>query len=183
VNPPRSDCPTALAELQKMHWTSLGNLPSDFSSRWSSQGCLNDITKRLGYRFRLISGILPQTASKGSTLSVQLKMINEGFAALYNSRPLEFVLRNRGNGQETHLSINPGKDVRLYLPASAQTKDLTLNAGLPSSLAAGTYDLFFNLPDPSSSLNRRASYSIHLANTNMWESSTGYNKLGSVKIN
>ncbi len=180
---PRSDCPTALAELRKMHWSSLGRMPSDFVSRWSSQGCYSDISKRLGYRFRLLSGVIPNAAARGSTLAVSLKMTNDGFAGLYNSRTLELVLRNRSSRQETRLSVNPGEDVRLFMPASGETKDLAMRVSLPSGLAAGDYDLFLNLPDPSSSLSRNAAYSIRLANTNMWESSTGYNRLGGVRIN
>jgi hypothetical protein len=182
-NPPRSDCPTALAELRRMHWSSLGRLPSDFVSRWTSQGCYNDISKRLGYRYRLLSGVIPGSASRGGTLGVSLKMTNDGFAGIYNPRNLELVLRNRSTRQETRLTVSPGEDVRLFLPASGETKDLVMRVTLPSGLAAGDYDLFLNLPDPSSSLNRRASYSIRLANTNVWESSTGYNRLGGVRIN
>jgi hypothetical protein len=182
-NPPRSDCPTALAELQRMRWSSIGRMPSDFVSRWTSQGCYSTISKRLGYRFRLLSGTLPTSVNKGSTLSVRLRMTNDGFAGLYNPRNIELVLRNRSNGQETRLSVNPGEDVRLFMPASGETKDMTLNASVPGGLASGNYDLFLNLPDPSSSLNRRASYSIRLANTNMWESSTGYNRLGGLRVN
>ena len=182
-NPPRSDCPTALAELRQMRWTSLGRLPSDFVSRWSSQGCYDDISKRLGYRFRLISGTLPQRVARGETLSVNLRMTNEGFAGLYNPRRIELVLRNRNNGQETRVSVSPSEDVRLYLPAAGETKELSLRGRLPGGMTTGSYDLFLNLPDPSSSLNRRASYSIRLANSNTWESSTGYNRLGGITVN
>ncbi len=180
---PRSDCPTALAELRRMHWSSLGRMPSDFVSRWTSQGCYNDISKRLGYRFRLLSGVIPGSVSRGSTLSVSLKMTNDGFAGLYNSRDIELVLRNRSNRQETRLRVSPGEDVRLFMPASGETKDMVMRVTLPSGMSAGDYDLFLNLPDPSSSLRNRASYSIRLANTNVWESSTGYNRLGGVKVN
>mgnify|MGYP002780528169 CR=1 FL=1 len=182
-NPPRSDCPTALAELRQMRWTSLGRLPSDFVSRWSSQGCYDDISRRLGYRFRLISGTLPQRVARGETLSVNLRMTNEGFAGLYNPRRIELVLRNRSNGQETRVSVSPSEDVRLYLPAAGETKELSLRGRLPSGMTTGNYDLFLNLPDPNSSLNRRASYSIRLANSNTWESSTGYNRLGGITVN
>jgi hypothetical protein len=180
---PRSDCPTALAELDRMNWSSLGRMPSDFVSRWSSQGCYNDISKRLGYRFRLLSGVIPSSVSRGSTLSVSLKMTNEGFAGLYNPRNIELVLRNRSNRQETRLAFNPSEDVRLFMPTSGETKDMVMRVSLPSGMSAGDYDLFLNLPDPSSSLKNRASYSIRLANTNMWESSTGYNRLGGVRVN
>lgn len=182
-NPPRSDCPTALAELRQMRWSSLGRMPSDFVSRWSSQGCYNDISKRLGYRFRLLSGVIPGSASRGSTLGISLRMTNDGFAGLYNPRNIELVLRNRSSGQETRLSVNPGEDVRLFMPAAGEAKDMTLRVSLPGGMSSGDYDLFLNLPDPSSSLNRRAAYSIRLANTNVWESSTGYNRLGGLRIN
>ncbi|MGL4608179.1 MAG: DUF4832 domain-containing protein [Trueperaceae bacterium] len=181
--PSFSECSSALKDLQRMHWSSIGRLDGTFTSRWSSQGCLDTITKRLGYRYKLTSGALPGSVNKGSTMSVQLKMTNDGFAGLYNPRNLELVLRNRSNGQESRLAVNPGEDVRLFLPAAGETKTLTLNASVPSGIVSGDYDLFLNLPDPSSSLNRQATYSIRLANTNMWESSTGYNKLGGVRVN
>jgi hypothetical protein len=182
-NPPRSDCPTALAELQRMRWNSIGRMPGDFVSRWSSQGCYSTISKRLGYRFRLLSGSLPGSVNDGSTMTVRLRMTNDGFAGLYNPRNIELVLRNRSNGQVTRMSVNPGEDARLFLPAAGETKDLILNASVPGGLAAGTYDLFLNLPDPSSSLNRNPAFSIRLANTNMWDSSTGFNRLGGVRVN
>jgi hypothetical protein len=43
--------------------------------------------------------------------------------------------------------------------------------------------LFLNLPDPKTSLITNPKYSIRLGNTNMWNSTTGYNRLGSLTIN
>jgi hypothetical protein len=44
-------------------------------------------------------------------------------------------------------------------------------------MAVGSYTLWLALPDPTSTLNPRAEYSIRLANQGTWESSTGYNDL------
>ncbi len=183
LNGSRSECTSAMNELTTFHWSTMNMPGGDFESVWRNGGCFDSIARRLGYRFYLKQATLPKSVAPGATLSVVLNMTNEGFARLYNPRALELVLRNRNNGQETRLAINPGQDVRLFLPAAGESKNLTLNAKVSSSLPKGTYDLFVNLPDPSSSLKSRASYSIRLANTNMWESSTGYNKLGSVSIN
>jgi Domain of unknown function (DUF4832)/Domain of unknown function (DUF4874) len=179
-SPPRSDCSQAMADLQRMRWSIL-NKPgnSTLLSRWQSQGCYSEISKRLGYRYRLLDAVLPTEHTRGTAMTVKVRMTNEGFAGVYNPRKLELVLRNRSSGQVTRYNISPGEDVRLYLPASAETKTLTLKASIASTIAKGTYDMFVNMPDPSSSLYSRSAYSIRLANLNVWEASTGFNKLGS----
>ena len=48
---------------------------------------------------------------------------------------------------------------------------------LPTTLPTGSYALLLNLPDPAASLNTRPEYAIQLANTNVWEATTGFNDL------
>jgi Domain of unknown function (DUF4832)/Domain of unknown function (DUF4874)/Bacterial Ig domain len=182
TNGSRSECPATLGELTDYHW-SIMNIPgSDFTSIWRNGGCYDNIAKRLGYRFFLSQAKMPQTIAPGATLSVALTMSNEGFARPYNPRGLELVLRNRSNNQVTRLAINPGEDVRAYLPGPDETKTLTLNAVVPGNLTSGSYDIFLNLPDGAASLNSRADYSVRLANTDMWDSTTGFNKLGNLQV-
>jgi hypothetical protein len=182
TNGARSECPATMGELVDYHW-SVMNIPgSDFTSIWRNGGCYDSIAKRLGYRFFLNNATLPTAVNAGSTLSVTLSMTNEGFARPFNPRGLELVLRNRNNGQVTRLAVNPGQDVRAFLPGPAETKSLTLNVNVPGNLASGNYDISLNMPDPASSLNNRADYSIRLANSNIWDSATGYNRLGSIQV-
>lgn len=182
LNGSRSECPAAMDELETFHWSTM-NLPgSSFSDVWRDGGCYDTIAKRLGYRYFLTKATLPTNIAPDETLSVSLTMTNEGFANLYNPRELELILRNKNNDEETPLDVDLDEDVRLLLPSAGETEDLTLNASLPDDLVSGEYDVFLNLPDPSSSLNNRAAYSIRLANRDVWESETGYNKLGSVRI-
>ncbi|MCY1014131.1 DUF4832 domain-containing protein [Nannocystis pusilla] len=53
VNPPRSECPSALAELALHHWTHL-NLAytEEVLEGWQQDGCFAEIACRLGYRLR-----------------------------------------------------------------------------------------------------------------------------------
>ena len=41
----------------------------------------------------------------------------------------------------------------------------------------GKYELFLSLPDKYTSIAKRTEYAIRLANENVWEEATGYNKL------
>ncbi|MGL4608180.1 MAG: DUF4832 domain-containing protein [Trueperaceae bacterium] len=175
-----SECANAVTDLRKMRWTSLGRLPSEFIDAWTSQGCYDDISRNLGYRYRLLQGSLPVSVNRNGTLNVGLRMTNDGYAGLYNPRMMQVVLRNKATEKEARLTIVPEKDLRLYLPTSGETTDLSLSAQLPAEVEAGEYDLFLYLPDPT--LYGKVPYSIRLANTNMWESETGLNKLGSIKI-
>jgi hypothetical protein len=182
LNGSRSECTATMNELATFHWSTMNIPGSDFSGVWRNGGCYDSIAKRLGYRYFLTQAQMPSSVTPGATLSVSLNMTNEGFARPYNARGLELVLRNRSTNQVTRIAVNPGQDVRAFLPDPAQSKTLTLNAVVPSNLAAGNYDLFLNLPDGSASLKNRADYSIRLANSNMWDAATGYNRLGSIQV-
>jgi hypothetical protein len=60
---------------------------------------------------------------------------------------------------------------------SGDTVEITADLGIPSTINNGNYELLLNLPDPLSSIHYSPSYSIRLANMDLWEQVTGYNKL------
>ncbi|GAA1670019.1 hypothetical protein GCM10009745_10600 [Kribbella yunnanensis] len=172
VNAPRSTCPTATAELAQFHWSYLNtDYEPNVLSSWNSGGCLADVTKKLGYRFRLETGTFPTSAVRGGSLPVSLSVRNDGYATPYNSRGLELVLRNTTTG--THYKLAMSSDPRRWTTGTATTVSQTLT--VPSSLPTGSYQLLLNLSDPL--LSARPEYSIRLANQNTWESSTGMNSL------
>lgn len=139
--------------------------------------CLDEVKRRVGYRFRMLDSQVPEKRKAGSSLDVNLNITNDGFGSLYNPRALELVLRQKASGQITRLAINAGQDIRLFLPLPGETKRLALKANLPLTLAAGQYELLLALPDPTSSLHDRPEYAIQLANQGVWEAGTGLNKL------
>ena len=114
-----------MAELQRMRWSRL-NKPSNSSMHsipGKVKGVIAEMSKRLGYRYRLLDAVLPQEHTRGTTMTVKVRMTNEGFAGIYNSRKLELVIRNRSTGAVTRYNINPGEDVRLYLPYSRRNQN------------------------------------------------------------
>lgn len=171
-NPPRSSCPTATSELAQFHWSFINTdyEPTVLNS-WSSGGCLADISKNLGYRFRLESGTYPATASPGGSLPVSFTVHNDGYATPFNPRNLELVLRNTSTGSTYKLAMS--SDPRRWTAGASTTVSQTLT--LPTNLPAGSYGLLLNLPDPL--LSTRPEYSIRLANQNTWDATTGMNSL------
>lgn len=139
---------------------------------WAKGGCLNTIKMKLGYRFVLKDATFPIHANRGGILAFSMDLNNAGYAALFNERPVQLILRNSATSKEITLDLND--DVRKWYPGAIAVKDSVI---LPATIPAGTYQLFLNLPDGYSSISKRKEYSIRLANTNMWEDSTGYNKL------
>jgi len=52
--------------------------------------------------------------------------------------------------------------------------------GIPTNIPTGQFELLLNLPDEYPALAPRPEYSIQLANLNLWEPLTGFNKLNFV---
>ncbi|MFB4277724.1 DUF4832 domain-containing protein [Nonomuraea sp. MTCD27] len=171
-NPPRSDCPTAKDELSRFHYSYLNtDYHTGVLGSWSTGGCLAEITRSLGYRFALQSGTYPATASRGGGLPVSITLKNDGYASPFNPRGLELVLRNTATSAVHRFPLTA--DPRKW--AAGATSTITQTVTLPASMAAGTYALFLNLPDPQ--LSSRPEYSIRLANQGTWEAATGLNNL------
>jgi len=174
-NPPGSDCPHALEELERMRWSALNK---DFIAcvldNWVTQGCYNEIAKRLGYRFRLISSKVPKSVPVDSVLAINFTIQNDGYATPYNARDLELVLRSKADDSVHRFKIDA--DPRRWLPDDGEIK-IDVSLSIPASFVPGEYEMLLNLPDPEPTLNEDPAYSIRLANQNVWEPSSGYNSL------
>lgn len=172
--PPRSDCPSALAEMEKFHWDYL-NLDYNVSvlNNWRNQGCFAKVDQKLGYRFVMTSGTYSGTAKPGGSFSVNLSLQNQGWSAPYNSRNVELVFRNTATNALFFVKL--AADPRRWM--ANQTATINQTVTLPSNMPRGSYALLLNLPDPQASLRNRPEYSIQMANSNTWEATTGFNNL------
>ncbi|ATB36762.1 hypothetical protein CYFUS_002177 [Cystobacter fuscus] len=174
LNPPRSDCATALSEMALFHYSYLNvDYALPVVNGWTSGGCRPEIDRRLGYRFSLVSATFPATATRGAAMPLDIQIKNEGWAAPFNPRSVELVLRNTSSGAvyRVPLSVDP----RRWLAGT--TTSIGPSVTIPTTVPAGSYALLLNLPDPASSLSTRPEYAIQLANQNVWEASTGFNNL------
>lgn len=170
----QNDCSVAVSSMAQLHWSLLHegyNL--DVINKWKSQGCFSTIKSRLGYNLQLQNATLSTSAHVGESISVAFNIVNVGFAALYNERPVQLILRNSSSGAVIRLPLNA--DPRRWLPGS--TINVSQSVALPSTIPAGTYAMLLALPDAAPSLANRPEYSIQLANVGTWEASTGFNSL------
>ena len=174
VNPPRSSCETALEELERFHWSYLNSqYQPDVLAGWQASGCYGEVERRLGYRFTLQDAQATAEAQPGAGLALTVHLTNDGWAAPYNPRTAEVVLRHQDSG-DRYVAALPS-DPRRWFAGEAVTLDATL--ALPSDLPEGTYDVLLYLPDAAPSLDRRADYAIRMANEDVWEAETGFNDL------
>ena len=175
VNPPRSECATALAELERYHYSYLNK---DYNTAvlvtWASGGCMDEVRRRLGYRLALTSGTATTEARPGAAFALSLGVENQGWAAPYNPRPVEVVLRNTATGDRYVARL--ADDPRFW--GAGQTAAVAAEIGLPTDLPEGDYAVLLNLPDGRPSLYERPRFSVRLANDGVWEEATGYNDLG-----
>ena len=169
-----NDCDAAINEMTQLHWSLLHEgYNTAVIDKWKASGCFSTIQSRLGYRLQLQDATLSTSAKAGGAIQVSLNIINTGFAALYNERPVQLILRNASSGAVIRLPINA--DARHWLPGS--TIKINQAVTLPATIPAGTYSMLLALPDADPGLANRAEYSIQFANTGIWEPASGFNNL------
>ena len=175
-----SACTNALQQLATYHFSYLNiDYHQGVIKQWKQQKCIDEIKKRLGYRFVLTEGSFSGYNSAERVLKVSLKIKNEGFAAPFNPRKAVLVLVSEKNPKEKY-RFNLNTDPRLW--AASKTTTIAAEVSLPSTLRKGKYTLYLHLPDPYPTLYDRPEYSIRLANKDLWDAQTGYNTLAVLNI-
>jgi hypothetical protein len=172
--PPISDCPNSVREMSRFHWTCLNrDYNTSLLNGWIQQGCFDEVQKKLGYRFRMISADIQESAKPGGGFHLGMKLINEGWAGLINPRDVEVVIRNLSTGEEYFYPVE--QDPRRW--PLGDTLALTVDPGIPYDLPLGEYSVYFRMPDPEPTISSNPAYSIRMANIGTWESSSGLNSL------
>ena len=161
------------AEMSRLHWTFIqSGYSTVVTNRWRSDGTFDELNRKMGYRFQLVSGTYGDQATAGGKLPVKMQIKNVGYAPLYNERTAYIVLQS---GSKTY-SLPLQSDPRRWLPNGVVTT-IDEQLTLPSNIPAGTYQLYLYLPDKYASIASNAKYAVRFANTGVWESGTGMNKL------
>ncbi|GAA4313280.1 hypothetical protein GCM10023149_08980 [Mucilaginibacter gynuensis] len=180
---PANDCEPgghAQEEFASMHYSYINaHYNTEVNNDWQTGGCMDNIKKNLGYRFVLESAVLPDNVVRGTSLNITINLKNVGYASPYNKRTAKLVLRNTKTGEVQSLTL--ATDVRKWYSGTQKVEE---SISIPSDFPAGDYEMLLNLPDEYASIATRPEYSIRLANNNVWEATTGYNKLNhTIKVN
>jgi len=165
ANTTYTNCSTAITDMGKYSWMYLNSVgyATGLINYWQTNGCLDDIKRRLGYRFELVSSTL-----SGNNLN--LKINNIGFGHVINPRPMKLVLKNTSTNAEIFIDLPT--DCRLWLKNSLVNIDYPIT-GVPD----GNYKLYLFSPD---FYNNYPEYAIRFANTSVWNATTGYNDLNQI---
>ncbi|TZF86501.1 DUF4832 domain-containing protein (plasmid) [Pedobacter sp. BS3] len=163
----------AQAAFAEMHYSYINaQYNNEVNNVWQTTGCMDNIKKNLGYRFVLQNAIFPDAVTAGNNFAFTINLINKGYASPYNARPVQLLLRKAGTQEVTTLAIDT--DIRKWYTGTVKLESAVT---IPANLEKGEYELLLNLPDAYESIAARPEYSIRLANNNVWEETTGYNKL------
>lgn len=172
------ECVPSYSNLRTYHWSYLSNHYA-IRELWQNEGCYNDASSRVGYRFILNGAAFHGTFAADEDFGISLCLSNYGFASLVNKRKMEFVIVNQNNPSEKY--IYPlDKDPREWQGGKAYV--FTERIVLPANLSQGSeYNLYLNLPDESPYLYGKPEYSVRFANKHIWDGKTGYNLIASFK--
>ncbi len=175
-----SVCDNTITQMENYHWSYLNsNYHTAVINGWRTEGCYDEINKRLGYRLSLTEAYFTPEPAADKPLQVVLFIKNDGFAAPMNPRDCEIVFKEKA-GSGDPVRIKTSVDPRYWF--AAQTHKVKLSLDISELTAGKTYEVFLNLPDPKPALNTRPAYSIRLANQNVWDGETGYNKLREITL-
>lgn len=200
---------SARQAMADYHWSYINqDYHQDVIAMWRAAGFLDEVARNIGYRFVLTDADVAQTEVPGRDgkgrvpmLNVAFTMRNDGWAAPYNPRGLQLILQSRRHSrrvfcydlmpdplshpdwaQERGGNGNPRgiNDPRHWQPGRTYKPVVSVSlAGVPED----DYDVCLYLPDGRDNLYARPDYAIRFANApGMWQSSTGYNRLGTVHI-
>lgn len=162
----RTNCLPAMAEMERLHFSYLNrDYNADVINGWSSQGCLNQIRKEMGYRFSLLNAQISTDVAVGGNFKYSVTLENLGWASLFNPRPVMLVIRGSGGSHTVALT---DVDPRKWSAGNEHT--ISGNFNLPSWLPSGEYNLYLTLPDDSSNITGDSRYAIQFANVGTWDS-------------
>jgi len=98
----------AVAECALRHMSGLAARQGDAQELyelWNRNGTFGQLSRRLGYRFRLVEAKMPQSVAPGGQFELAMTMANEGFARPYNARAVEVILRYEKTGAKYLMTV------------------------------------------------------------------------------
>ena len=171
-------CDNTLQSMADQHFTYLNlSYNKEVLKYWEKNSCYDEIKTRLGYRLYLTRASFTADPAAGSPFRIVMEIRNDGFASVMNPRDAEFVLTDKNGSVVKTFQVE--SDPRFWMPGTTTTIDRTID--LPEGLS-GEYTISLNLPDPCENLRSNPLFSIQLANKDIWDESTGFNKLYTIKL-
>lgn len=178
LNAPRTDCESAVAELQLLGTRFLNALyHPDVLAGWEAEGCAADISDGLGHHLVVQEAALSEAVAPGGLARLELTLENTGWGALVNPRDLVLVVS--GAPAEVRLPLD---EVDLRRLGPGQRARIVLGIRVPVDAEPGARVLSLWMPDPAPSLREDPRYALRLGNAGAFDGVTGRNALGALLV-
>jgi hypothetical protein len=150
------------------------------------------IRDHLGYRLELQEATFPKSVRRGESLECRLSLINRGFSAMHNPRPVYLVMvDDAARVVAQQLTATDPRRWQPYRPEDAEyvplRHEIATSIRVSPKTTAGTYRLGLWLPDAQPSIQHDPRYAVRLANRDApWAVSAdgryGVNVLGEMEV-
>jgi len=155
VNPPRTDCPSALVDLSRYHWTYLSKSYNKLVlDPWKEEGCYDTIADYLGYRLVINYqvSVFPDTIARGDNRYLARIVINNiGMGRIINNKTIKIVF-TKDELKNEFLITDPTADLRKI--GAGETNEVLIDINV-ENLDAGEYTTALIVEGEGSSVWRR----------------------------
>lgn len=157
----KQDCPVVFNWLTRFHYNYLNfGYHPDVINLWKNNGCYDEIQRRLGYRFELVTSVL-----ENGLITLNIK--NVGFSNIFNTKKVNIIYKNITTNIFYTFEVNT--DVRKWNAGFTTQLLIPINTTLPD----GNYTTHISITEEGSNI----AYPIRFANEGTWDSSRGINNL------
>jgi hypothetical protein len=133
-------CDHATTEMERLRFAYLHEgYHADVIARWNTEGCLDEVRRRLGYRMVVRAVEAPAELSMGQTLRVRVELENLGYAPPYSTRRLQLVLRNGTDAVTLTPTATEDADTRSWAPGAPIAVELA--AALTTEVFPGEWEI------------------------------------------
>ena len=185
------------AEALSLEFVTANGLPAadgyfeDAAGKRVERTVFEYVRDHLGYRLELRDSTHPRAAVRGERFEAVAALVNRGFAAPINPRPVWLVVVGAGG---MHTVAQAKTDVRKWYPCDPDNRRslapphvIRFATEAFPDLARGTYELGIWMPDNRASLQQDARYAIRLASRAVpwWRGPAdryGVNLIGEVSV-
>ena len=171
----------APSEMSTYHWSFCGSSYAiPVTKRWRSSGIFDTLNIHMGYRYNLLNGQFSDEVAPEGKMNVTIRVRNDGYAPIYNERPVYLVLKGTGSNSALY-ALPLTTDPRRWLPNGAVSV-INEQVEIPEGVLEGSYHLYLWLPDKYESIKSDPRFAVRCANTNIWDATMGYNDLGATVV-
>jgi hypothetical protein len=157
----RTSCADILKEGREYHlsWLNVNFAPT-FLNAWRANGCFDEVSRSMGYRFQLDSVSHPQQATVGESIDVDIALRNVGWARIFSARKLVVMFKNKTTGS---LLSGAAGDLQTLTSQAQSSSTIRVRVAVPVGTEVGDYEVRIAAPDIGGTAGD-SRYSIRFAN-------------------